>query len=109
VPIEMFCPKCKSLMFPQANEEGQKVFVCRHCGYEMTVGKEKERISEKAADKELAVIEGENVATLPKTKAECPKCGNNEAYFILRQTRAADEPETRIYRCTKCGHTWREY
>ncbi|MCJ2562923.1 MAG: transcription factor S, partial [Candidatus Thermoplasmatota archaeon] len=27
----------------------------------------------------------------------------------LRQTRAADEPETRIYRCTKCSHTWREF
>jgi len=25
------------------------------------------------------------------------------------QTRAADEPPTRFYRCTKCGHTWREY
>ncbi|MEM4865380.1 MAG: hypothetical protein QXY09_02690 [Acidilobaceae archaeon] len=25
------------------------------------------------------------------------------------QTRAADEPPTRFYRCTKCGYTWREY
>jgi len=96
-------------MFPQVKEDGVKVFVCRHCGYEMMVGNEKEKISEKATDKELAVIEGEDIETLPKTKVECPKCGNNEAYFVLRQTRAADEPETRIYRCTKCGHTWREY
>ena len=40
---------------------------------------------------------------------ECPKCGNNEAYWILRQTRASDEPETRIYTCTKCHHRWRAY
>ncbi|PJB94591.1 transcription factor S, partial [Candidatus Pacearchaeota archaeon CG_4_9_14_0_8_um_filter_35_24] len=24
-------------------------------------------------------------------------------------TRAADESETKFYRCTKCDHTWREY
>jgi DNA-directed RNA polymerase subunit M len=28
---------------------------------------------------------------------------------VLRQTRAADEPETKIYRCVKCQHSWREY
>ncbi|MCD6114052.1 MAG: transcription factor S, partial [Thermoprotei archaeon] len=40
---------------------------------------------------------------------ECPKCGNREAYVWMMQTRAADEPPTRFYRCTKCGYTWREY
>lgn len=47
--------------------------------------------------------------TLPRTRIECPKCGNFEAMWYMRQTRASDEPETRIYRCTKCSHTWREY
>src|SRR2546427_158911 len=47
--------------------------------------------------------------TLPKTRVECPKCGHYEAYWVMRQTRAADEPTTRIYRCVKCQHTWREY
>jgi DNA-directed RNA polymerase subunit M len=28
---------------------------------------------------------------------------------VMRQTRAADEPTTRIYRCAKCSNTWREY
>ncbi|PIO07920.1 transcription factor S, partial [Candidatus Pacearchaeota archaeon CG10_big_fil_rev_8_21_14_0_10_35_219] len=31
------------------------------------------------------------------------------AYFWTMQTRAADESETKFYRCTKCDHTWREY
>ena len=44
-----------------------------------------------------------------KEKAECPKCHNGEAFWVMRQTRAADEPTTRIYRCVKCSHTWREY
>ncbi|MEM2705477.1 MAG: transcription factor S, partial [Thermoplasmata archaeon] len=39
----------------------------------------------------------------------CPKCGNRGAYWMLKQTRAADEPETRFYICTKCGYRWREY
>ncbi|HEY6238215.1 MAG TPA: zinc ribbon domain-containing protein, partial [Thermoplasmata archaeon] len=51
----------------------------------------------------------ERVATLPTAAEECPKCGNPEAYWVLRQTRGADEPETRIFECTKCGHKWREY
>jgi DNA-directed RNA polymerase subunit M len=43
-----------------------------------------------------------------KTERRCPKCGHNEAYWILRQMRGSDEPESRFYECTKCGHKWRE-
>ncbi|HDN96019.1 MAG TPA: transcription factor S [Thermoplasmatales archaeon] len=98
----MFCPKCGSLLYPKGKE-----MVCKRCGFR----KEKEGnkiIVSKREEKEFAVIE-EDVSLLPKTSVICPKCGNNEAYWILRQTRAADEPETRIYTCTKCGHRWREY
>ena len=56
----------------------------------------------------VAVVETKTV-TLPKTEETCPKCGNGEAYWVLRQTRGADEPETRIFECTKCGHKWRDY
>jgi len=45
---------------------------------------------------------------IPKTY-ECPKCGHNEAYYWFMQTRAADEPPTRFYKCTRCGYVWREY
>jgi len=55
------------------------------------------------------VLEGE-LNVLPTTReCECPKCQHREAYWIIRQTRAADEPETRIYECTKCHTRWREY
>ncbi len=101
----MFCPKCNSLMFP---ENGK--LKCRRCGYEGSVNKSAASTvrSEMNADRELLVVEGRS-DTLPKTDVRCPKCGNNEAYWVLRQTRAADEPETRIYRCTKCSYSWREY
>ena len=62
----------------------------------------------KQKDKEMVVTEGIE-GTLPTTKIICSKCKHNEATFYLRQTRAADEPTTRFYQCTKCKHRWREY
>ncbi len=100
-----FCPKCKSIMIYQGDK-----LVCRKCGYEMSAGESGEEIIvEKKNREEVPVIEGENLKTLPTTKVVCPACGNREAYWWLRQLRAADESEVRFFRCTKCGKTWREY
>ena len=44
-----------------------------------------------------------------EAKIKCPKCENNLAIWWLRQLRAADESEVRFFRCTECGHTWRQY
>ena len=81
--------------------------VCGKCGAE---GKEKGSsvVVEKQQNKETVVLE-KKIDILPKTRIECPKCGNKEAFWILRQTRASDEPETRIFTCTKCEHRWRQY
>lgn len=84
-------------------------WVCKKCGFSKKIKKDDhEIITSEKQEKEKVIIE-EEMSTLPKTKARCPECGNNEAYWRLEQTRAADEPETRIYRCTECNHTWREY
>jgi len=100
----MFCPKCKCLLFPK---EG--VHICGKCGYVKKVdSKESGVITKQKEDREVPVMD--NVTgTLPTADAECSKCGNRKAYWVLRQTRGADEPETRIFRCTKCSHSWREY
>jgi DNA-directed RNA polymerase subunit M len=88
--------------------QGNKA-ICRKCGFE----KEAEdveiviRTSNKRED--VPVIEGEDLRTLPTTNTICPECGNREAFWWLRQLRAADESEVRFFRCTKCGKTWREY
>ena len=42
-------------------------------------------------------------------KIDCEKCHNQEGVWWTFQTRSADEPETKFYRCTKCNHTWRDY
>lgn len=104
----MFCPKCGSILLPK-KEGSKKVMVCS-CGYKssnMEQTKITESISKK--DKEVEVIEKSALNILPKTKAECEKCGHKEAYFWTLQTRAGDEPETKFMKCAKCGHTWRDY
>jgi len=111
----MFCPKCGSIMIP-VRENGQKILRCRRCGYKVDPSKKPEFMKlfrstseiEHGPKHEFIIIEKE-ITTLPKTKVICPKCGNNEAYFRLEQTRSADEPSTRIFTCTNCGYTWREY
>jgi len=98
----MFCPKCKALLFPKNN-----VFICQKCGYSEEK-KGKTIVVSKQKEKDMVVLEGK-IDILPKTRVSCPKCNHNEAYWILRQTRASDEPETRIFTCTKCNHRWRAY
>ena len=98
----MFCPKCKSLMYPKNGK-----LVCRRCGAEKEMKKISVIRETPHKDRDMRFVEDE--ATLPQTRVECPGRHHNEAYWRLRQTRASDEPETRIYRCVKCGHTWREY
>ncbi|MFW6040925.1 MAG: transcription factor S [Thermoplasmatota archaeon] len=100
----MFCPNCGSLMKPKKEE-----WTCKKCGFTRDVEEEDhDLITSKKEEKETIIIENE-ISTLPTTKARCPECGHNEAYWRMEQTRAADEPETRIYRCTSCNSTWREY
>ncbi len=62
---------------------------------------------------ETEVIEtDESVAQegLPTTDdVRCDDCGNTTAWYTLKQTASADEPPTRFFKCTECGHRWRGY
>jgi transcription factor S len=102
----MFCPKCKRLMRP---DKAAGVWRCGSCGTRVPLGDAVEVGRTAPTGRTMAVIEEPKIATLPVADEECPKCGNAQAYWVLRQTRGADEPETRIFECTKCGHKWREY
>ena len=58
----------------------------------------------------IAVIkEDSEEGAYPIVDIKCDKCKHKKAYFWTRQTRAADESETKFYKCTKCKHTWRVY
>ena len=103
----MFCPKCGSILMPK-KENNKKVLVCLSCGYttkETQLASIKETIHPK---KDIPVIDKDFEAN-PVMDAECPKCGNKKAYYWLVQTRAADEPQTKFLKCTKCKRTWRDY
>jgi DNA-directed RNA polymerase subunit M len=90
-------------MYPK----GEKL-VCNKCGNTMDKKGSKVVVT-KQRKKEVTVIENKDqMNVLPKTKKVCPKCKHDEAYWILRQMRGSDEPESRFYTCTKCGHKWRE-
>ncbi|MBW2971705.1 transcription factor S [Candidatus Woesearchaeota archaeon] len=103
-----FCPKCKSILRPK-KEDGKVIMFCS-CGHtsKASGGTLKEDSKVKKDEAEIAVVDKE-VETLPKTKAECPQCGNDEAYYWTHQTRAGDEAETKFLKCTKCKKTWRDY
>lgn len=90
-------------MFPK---EGK--YVCNNCNVAVDIKGKSQVVVTGSKDRETTVIK-ENIATLPKTRIPCTQCGHTEAYFVIRQTRSADEPETRIYRCCKCNYSWREY
>jgi DNA-directed RNA polymerase subunit M len=83
-------------------------FVCNRCGFEKKKRGSNVVVS-KQKKKDVTIIEDKDKTTvLPKIKITCPKCGHNEAFWILRQMRGSDEPESRFYTCTKCGNKWRE-
>ncbi len=103
--MSLFCPKCGSILTPRKSGEETKMG-CK-CGY---TSNNETRITEKLGVKKSGIdVVEKKEEILPKTDAECSKCGNNEAYYWLVQTRAGDEPETKFLRCTKCEHTWRDY
>ncbi len=106
----MFCPKCGALLLPKLVNK-KRVLSCS-CGYIEKGSGSKVTIKEeikKDVGQNIEVVERNDDESLPITEADCPKCGNNKARYWLIQTRAADEPETKFLKCTKCRHIWRDY
>ena len=102
----MFCPECGSILRPK-ERAGKKVLFCS-CGFSRFPNEESAEIKESvAAAKKIEIVE--QVEIHPKIRIRCEKCNNGVAYYWTRQTRGADEPETRFFKCTKCSYTWREY
>lgn len=100
-----FCPKCDLRL--RKSDSGLK---CPECGYleSRDAGAKRPASSEQGVS-EFNVIDDNEKEMRSTTKTDCPKCGHDEAAWWMIQTRSADEPSTRFYRCTKCSHTWRDY
>ncbi|MDD7424188.1 MAG: transcription factor S [Candidatus Methanomethylophilaceae archaeon] len=98
----MFCKECGSLMFPDNGK-----YVCRQCGVSDDIGDTVEKFKTEHEEKVTTVFDENSAAYMSKMRIICPKCSHTEAFYDIRQTRAADEPETQFYRCCKCNHQWR--
>lgn len=82
---------------------------CPRCNYSAK-GRVKIKTSEKlGGKKQVAVVSDKETEALPTINERCKQCGNEKAYFWTVQTRSGDEAETKFFKCTKCGHSWREY
>ena len=101
-----FCPKCEVKL-----KNSGSSLQCPKCGYaEGGETKTKKISAEEEPDFSLLAFEGnEGDESNPTVKIDCEKCGHDEAVAWMFQTRSADEPTTRFYRCQKCKYTWRDY
>jgi len=105
-----FCEKCGNVLVVEKKKK--PILVCRKCHKKYKIAHDKVMITEEIHEpkKQIVIMEkDEGVAEFPKTKILCPQCENGEAYWWMQQTRAADEPPTLFYRCTKCSYSWRIY
>ncbi len=99
-----FCEKCGSVIMLK---EGKAV--CAGCGHKQKK-RPKIKSSEKIEEKEpVAVIKQDGDEVYPVVDMKCDRCKHKKSYFWTMQTRAADESETKFYKCVKCKHTWRVY
>jgi len=93
---------------PQTDEKGRVKFACRKCGTSSR-SKELKIISVNPKRDKLFFVDKKENNELPITNEACPECKHRKAYYWIIQTRAADEPPTKFYKCVKCEHTWRDY
>ena len=103
-----FCKNCGNILIVKEFMDGKKMY-CRKCGQTSDLEETLTIKFPQNERKEVAVFD-ETDAEFPTTRVLCPKCQKEvDAYWALQQTRAADEPPTRFYRCKECNHVWREY
>ncbi len=97
-----FCPKCGAILMMSGGYAS-----CPKCEY-VAEGKVDMEIKEKIDEKNVVrVVSGKEASVNPITDWDCHACGSKKAEFWTRQMRAGDEPESKFYKCVKCGKTCR--
>ena len=104
-----FCPKCESRL----KKSSDGLLACPKCKF-VKAGAVKEggkKLDE--TNSEFLVMDESDLSKAKGLEStvpiDCEKCHNKEGVSWTFQTRSADEPETKFYRCVKCNHTWRDY
>jgi transcription factor S len=110
-----FCPNCGCRLEIRKTGGTSFILACK-CGF---TKQPEDRKAEARTGKVLqpkpkafmTVIseEDQKIKTMQTIHMKCDKCGNTEVFVWQVQTRGGDEASTQFMRCTKCGHTFREY
>ena len=110
-----FCPDCGCRLEPKKSQAGV-VLGCTKCTYVKQAENSRSqarvvKVIQPTIQPFMTVIteEDQKVKTLPTIHMKCEKCDNTTVYVWQVQTRGGDEASTQFMRCTKCGHTFREY
>lgn len=104
-----FCPNCDSKLRWSRKKSGLSL-TCPQCGYSQPVERHS-FVEGTPARSQLLILNktAESLRSMPTSQTTCPRCGNDTAYFWIRQTTELEEPSTNFLRCTKCSYTWREF
>ena len=119
----IFCPECGTLAFPESDGSircpngrcsyvgAAKKTVRLNSGEEIDTSDARSKSAASSLKHLTEVIDDseQHRGVLTTGMYVCPKCEENDVYAELKQTRASDEPETRILSCKSCNHGWREY
>ncbi len=110
-----FCPECGCRLEPKKNKDAV-MLACSKCSYTKQAPSNRSqakvvRFIQPTSQPFMTIIseDEQKIKTMPTIRMKCEKCENNMVYVWQVQTRGGDEASTQFMRCTKCGHTFREY
>jgi DNA-directed RNA polymerase III subunit RPC11 len=82
-------------------------FYCPVCPYAYRLSQRRTvRVRTKRKDVDDVMGGAAALENVDKTEALCPSCSHREAFYMMIQTRSADEPMTCFYKCVSCGNRW---
>lgn len=103
-----FCEECGTFL-REKKEFGNKIYLyCSRCDILYSLSENQLAEEPKIPNKpyENIIIMDKEIPR-PVTKISCPKCGNDEAFYKEYPPAYGDEAALIIYKCKKCGHSWR--
>ena len=107
-----FCQKCGTRLKNASNSP--QILACPRCGYEKaeTEVNPSSTVTGQTFKESIVVINQEEAGlrVLPTIKVDCPKCDGNRANYWTIYAGDAEETivEVQVFRCMRCGHSWRE-
>ena len=107
-----FCPNCANILYPQEDKDEKRLkFHCKHCEHVELAESGliyRHEVQHTLSEKAAVISDVTSDPTLPRTKANCPYCKNQEAVFFQSTSRSDAEAMTLYFVCTACGKRFRE-